>query len=99
MSKGGEENHMKISPLFFIGGIGMVGVAVASTLWVLSIGGTWPALWLGGLAWIISVALKIVWAVPTNKLVLNFLKSRLPAELSGRKGSMGNHPNTPSKDT
>ena len=74
---------MKISPLFFISGIGMVGVAVASALWIISLGATWSVLLLGGLAWIISVALKMAWAVPTTKPILNFLKSRLPVNLSG----------------
>ena len=74
---------MKISPLFFISGIGMVGVAVASALWIISLGATWSVLLLGALAWIISVALKIAWSVPTNKPILNFLKSKLPAKLSG----------------
>jgi uncharacterized membrane protein YhfC len=74
---------MKISPLFFITGMGMVGVAVASALWIISLGGTWLVLLLGALAWIISVALKFAWAVPTNKPILNFLKTKLPARLSG----------------
>jgi uncharacterized membrane protein YhfC len=74
---------MKISPLFFITGMGMVGVAVVSVLWILNLGAEWSVVRLGALAWIISVALKIAWAVPTNKPILNFLKSKLPAKLSG----------------
>jgi uncharacterized membrane protein YhfC len=74
---------MKISPLFFITGIGMVSVAVASALWIVSLGATWPVLLLGGLAWIIAVALKIVWAVPTNKPILALLRNKLPPKVSG----------------
>ncbi|MFW0860459.1 MAG: YhfC family glutamic-type intramembrane protease, partial [Dehalococcoidia bacterium] len=82
-NKEGEKNHMKISPLFFITGIGMVGVAVASALWIISLGADWSVLLLGALAWIISVALKIAWAVLTHKPILNFLKTKLPTKLSG----------------
>jgi uncharacterized membrane protein YhfC len=74
---------MKISPLFLISRIGMVGVAVIPSLCVLSIGGTWSALLLGGLAWIVSVAFKFAWSIPTNKPILSFLKRKLPAKLSG----------------
>ncbi|MEN4097365.1 MAG: YhfC family glutamic-type intramembrane protease [Methanobacteriaceae archaeon] len=81
---GGQwKNHMKISPLFFITGIGMIGVAAVSVLWILNLGAEWTVVSLGILAWTISVALKIAWAVPTNKPILNFLKSKLPAKLSG----------------
>ena len=38
---------------------------------------------LGGLAWIVSVALKFAWSIPTNKPILSFLKNKLPAKLSG----------------
>jgi uncharacterized membrane protein YhfC len=61
----------------------MVGVAVASALWIINLGAMWSVLLLGALAWIISVALKIAWSVHTNKPILNFLKSRLPTKLSG----------------
>lgn len=74
---------MKISPIFFISGIGMVAVAVASALWSISLGAVWSVLLLGGLVWIISVALKFAWAMPTNKPILNFLKNKLPPRFSG----------------
>ena len=74
---------MKMSPLPFISRLGMIAVAMVSTLWVLSIGGTWPALLWGGLAWIVSITLKIAWSAPTNKPILSFLKNKLPAKLSG----------------
>ncbi len=61
----------------------MVGVAVASALWIIRLGATWSVLLLEGLTWTISVVLKIAWAVPTNKPILNFLKSKLPVKLSG----------------
>lgn len=73
---------MKISNLFWFSRIGMIGVAIIPSLWILSIGGTWSALLLGGLAWIVSVALKFAWSIPTNKPILSFLKSKLPAKLS-----------------
>lgn len=61
----------------------MVSVAIVSVLWVLSLGAVWSVLLLGGLAWIISVALKFAWAIPLNKPIINFLKSKLPANLAG----------------
>ena len=79
--KDGE--NMRMAPLFFVGPIGMIAVAIIPSLWILSIGGTWSALLLGGLAWIVSVALKVAWAVPTNKRILSYLKSKLPAKLAG----------------
>lgn len=78
-----EKNHIKISPLFWISRIGMVGVGVIPSLWILSIDGTWSVLLLGGLAWIVSVTLKFACSIPTYIPILSFLKSKLPAKLSG----------------
>jgi uncharacterized membrane protein YhfC len=61
----------------------MMGVAAVSSLWILNLGAEWSVVELGALAWIISVGLKSAWAIPTNKPILNFLKSKLPRKLSG----------------
>ncbi|MEN4069361.1 MAG: hypothetical protein PQ975_06825 [Methanobacterium sp.] len=44
---------MKISPLFFITGIGMIGVAAVSVLWILNLGAEWTVVSVGILAWTI----------------------------------------------
>lgn len=82
-TKKGEKNHIKISPLFLITGIGMLGVAAAPTLWILNLDAEWSVVRLGIFAWIISVVLKNIFAALFNKPILNFLKSKLPSKLSG----------------
>ncbi len=73
-----------MNPLYLLSGLGMIIVALASVIY-------WKRkskiafkffLW-GAVAWIISVALKTAWSVPLNEPILNFLKSELPANLSG----------------
>jgi uncharacterized membrane protein YhfC len=86
-TKKGEKNQVKISPLSLIPGmipgIIMIAVAAVPVVWILNLGAEWSVVRLGALAWIILVALKFAWAIPMNKPILNFLKSKLPPKLSG----------------
>ncbi len=53
------------SPLYLLTGIGMIAVAVISVgFWKRGRAVSWTALGLGALAWVVSVALKVAWAVP-----------------------------------
>lgn len=76
-------DQMKISPLFFITGLGMVGVAVASVLWVIGLGAAWPALLLGAAAWIVAVFQKITWAARFNMPIFNYIRNRFSAKHAG----------------
>jgi hypothetical protein len=86
-TKKGEKKQVKISPLSLIPGmipgIIMIAVAAVPVVWIVNLGAEWSVVRLGILAWIISVGLKFAWAIPTNKPILNFLKSKLPPKLSG----------------
>lgn len=84
--KESEKDSMKISRLSLlpgmIPGIGMLAVAAAPTLWILDLGADWSVVSLGIFAWIVSVALKFVFAGIFNQRILNFLKSKLSPKLS-----------------
>ncbi|MCL0089805.1 YhfC family intramembrane metalloprotease [Dehalococcoidia bacterium] len=85
-STDGEKSDIKISRLSLlpgmIPGIGMLAVAAAPTLWILNLGAEWSVVTLGIFAWIVSVALKFVFAGLFNERILNFLKSKLPSKLA-----------------
>lgn len=73
-----------MNPLFLLSGIGMIIVALASIIyWKKKSKIAFRFFLLGAIAWIIAVALKTAWAVSLNKPILNFLESKLPANLSG----------------
>ena len=70
-----------------LSGIGMLLVAVvAVALWRARTGAAWRATALGAAAWAVGVALKVAWAVPTNKLVLGGLKRALGDAAGGAVG-------------
>ena len=71
--------------LFYIGGLGMVGVALVAAFTIQAFFGAsaFQFLALGALAWIVSVGLKFAWAIPTNKHVIRFFEQKLPPKLSG----------------
>jgi uncharacterized membrane protein YhfC len=61
-------------------GIGMIAVAVVSVvLWKRGRAVSWTAFGLGALAWVVSVALKVAWALPVNRLIQRGLDDVLPA--------------------
>jgi len=85
--KDSDNSQFKISPLYWIPamipGLGMIGVAGVSVQWILNMGAEWSVIRMGIFAWIISVALKFTFDAIFSKGILNYLKSKLPAKLSG----------------
>jgi len=66
------------SPFALASGIGMITVAVIAVVaWRARTQAAWKAVALGAAAWAAGVALKIAWAVPTNRVVLSVLKRAL----------------------
>lgn len=71
------------SPLFLLSGIGMMLVAVAAVLlWQRGKAPLWAFVGFGALAWVVAVALKAAWAVPTNEYVHSGLQHLLPQSLA-----------------
>jgi len=58
-----------------------VGV-VAMLYWRRRSQAPWGDFWLGALAWCVSVALKFVWAAPTNRFIHRWLEQSLPGWLA-----------------
>lgn len=69
-----------VTPIALLGGIGMILVGIGFIIFagVRRLG--WVYLALGGLAWVITVGLKIVWAIAANGPVFTLTRS-LPAGL------------------
>lgn len=74
---------MKISPLFFITGLGMIGVAVAAALWITGLGAAWSVLLMGAAAWFIAMFQKITWAARLNKPIFDFIRNRFSVKFAG----------------
>ena len=58
-----------VSPVALIGGLGMIAVALAFVGYAAINKLGWRYLGLGALLWVVTVALKIAWAIPMNPLV------------------------------
>ena len=58
-----------LSPIALLPGIGMLLVALAFIVYALRHGGTWGMLALGGLAWVVTVAVKFAVAIVLNPIV------------------------------
>lgn len=72
----------KIHPIFYLTGIGMISVAAFSMIYVVINNISIGMFLLGGISWIISVSLKIIWATSMNKQVLKLLKDKLRGTIS-----------------
>src|SRR5262249_20975547 len=58
-----------------ITGIGMMAVAIVTVVaWRARTHASWRFVGLGAAAWAVGVALKVAWAVPTNRLILSAVK-------------------------
>ncbi len=79
----GEVKIAALSPLALLGGAGMVLVAAAFIAYAAWNKLGWGYLGLGALAWVVTVALKFAWAIPTNTPVYNALSGSLPEWLAG----------------
>ncbi len=62
-----------LSPIILLAGIGMIAVSVAFIVYALRRGGTWKYLGLGALAWVVTVAVKFLIAIPVNPLLYKAL--------------------------
>lgn len=72
-----------VSPLALLGGVGMILVAGAFIVYALwrRLGAGY--LGLGALAWVVTVVLKFVWAIPLNGPIYNALFNNMPRWLAG----------------
>jgi uncharacterized membrane protein YhfC len=71
------------SAMLLLGGIGMMTVGVfAVAIWRTRRAASWTAFGFGALAWVVSVALKIAWSVPTNTFIQRGLERTLVASIA-----------------
>ncbi len=68
----------QVSPLALLGGLGMIFVALGYSAYAALRRLGWGYLGLGALAWVITVVLKFVWAIPVNTPLYNALTGALP---------------------
>ena len=80
--KPGEIEVATISTLALLGGSGMIAVAIGFVIYAALRKLGWSYLGLGALAWVVTVVLKFVWAVPINRSVYDGLYSALPEALA-----------------
>ncbi len=73
---------VKVSPVALLGGMGMVVVALGYLAYAVARKLGWGYLGLGALAWVITVALKFVWAVPLNTPIYDALTKALPESVA-----------------
>jgi uncharacterized membrane protein YhfC len=64
---------MELSPGILLSGSAMVAVSIAFVVFALRRGGTWRYLGLGALAWLVTVAVKFLIAIPINPVVYTAL--------------------------
>jgi uncharacterized membrane protein YhfC len=67
-----------VKPTALVGGIGMILVALGALAYVSLRAPAWKYLGFGALAWLITVALKFLWAIPINTTVYTTLTDTLP---------------------
>ncbi len=72
----------KVSPMALLGGLGMILVALAYIIYAVVHKLGWGYLGLGALAWVVTVALKFIWAVPLNTPIYNALTGSLPESIA-----------------
>lgn len=70
------------SALFLLSGIGMMAVAVVAVLFWRRRGSLWRAVGWGALAWVVAVALKFAWGLPTNAFIQRHLTQALPESIA-----------------
>jgi uncharacterized membrane protein YhfC len=76
--KPGQVEVAAVSSRALLGGAGMIAVAIGFVIYAALRKLGWGYLGLGALAWVVTVVLKFVWAIPINSLVYNGLYDVLP---------------------
>ena len=66
------------SPIALLGGIGMIAVAIVFVVYAATRRLEWTYLGLGALAWIVTVVVKFVWALPLNSGIYATITQALP---------------------
>jgi uncharacterized membrane protein YhfC len=75
----GEVASPALTPLVFVPGVGMLLVGIGFAIFGVRRGG-WRFLLLGGLFWLLTVALKFVVAIPANASVYKTMLAALPGQ-------------------
>ena len=70
-----------LTPIVLVGGIGMILVAVGFVVYAAIKHLGWKYLGLGALAWLVTVIVKFVWAIPLNSRVNSALTAAIPGAL------------------
>jgi uncharacterized membrane protein YhfC len=73
----------KVSPIALLSGVGMIAAAVGFVVYAALRRLGWRYLGLGALAWVVTVALKFVWALAANQTIYTGLQQSLPEWLAG----------------
>jgi uncharacterized membrane protein YhfC len=81
--KPGEIEVATVSSQALLGGAGMIAVAMGYVIYAVLRRLGWRYLGLGALAWVVTVVLKFVWAVPINPSVYRSLYNVLPDSVAG----------------
>ncbi len=76
------QTTQSISPLVFLGGLGMLLVGAGYLVYAARLRLGWRHLGLGALAWVVTVAVKFALAIPLNPPIYGALTTALPG-LSG----------------
>jgi uncharacterized membrane protein YhfC len=74
----GEIEITPTSPLILVGGLGMMLVAIGFVVYAALRRLGWGYMGLGAVAWMITVALKFLWAIPFNTPIYEALTGGLP---------------------
>lgn len=71
-----------VTPLALLPGLGMLAVALGFVLYAAKRRLGWRYLGLGALAWVVTVALKFAWAIPTEPPLARAISAALPQWLA-----------------
>lgn len=76
----GQVELERVSPIALLSGLGMIAVAAGFIVYAAVRRLGWRYLGLGALAWVVTVALKLGWALAANTAIYNALQAALPGE-------------------
>ena len=75
--------NVRPSILSIFPGLGPILVGILSILWSINYGATSFLVFIAFPAWIVAVVLKIAWAAPTKKKIIDYLEKKFPSKISG----------------